>query len=116
MGLVNQVVFFILGCFLGAVGLAVILLAIKAFRIIETDRSKKRQTNNTDAGLLDTMADLNLIEFNLIEINARLNTIYSQLGSAKKRAGIIRQGPYAYDKTQTSEAWEKEMEDEKTGD
>ena len=99
-----------LGIFLGGVGLAVIYLAVKTHRILSADYQRKRQTNSTDAGLLDTMADLNLVEFNLIEINGRINTIYQQVELAKKRAGIIRQGPYAYSKTMTSDVL-KENED-----
>lgn len=47
---------------------------------------------------MDTLADLNNVEFNLIEINARINTIYQQVELAKRRQGEIRKGPYEYPK------------------
>lgn len=99
-----------LGIFLGVVGLAMVYLAVKVFRATEDARPNKRQTQSTDAGLLDTMADLNLVEFNLIEINGRINTIYQQVESAKKRAAIIRQGPYAYNKDQPSAEFMEDVE------
>ena len=42
------------------------------------------------------MADLNNVEFNLIEIQGRLDTIYRQVGLARERQGVIRRGPYEY--------------------
>ena len=90
--------FLSVGVFLGVVGMAMVFLAVRIFRIDQDERSRKRQTQSTDAGLLDMMADINSVEFNLEEIYGRLNTIARQVEIARGRAGIIRRGPYAYPK------------------
>jgi hypothetical protein len=64
---------------------------------------RKRHTNSTDAGIMDIMAQLTRIDVNLAEMEARIRTSRILADSAWKRAGIVRQGPYAYDKETPSE-------------
>jgi len=99
----EKITILLIGILLGSSGTVVAYVIHRAFRIIEAEQERKKQSQNTDAGLLDTMADLNLVEFNLVEIRGRLETIYRQVELAKGRTGIIRQGPYAYPKDKTSE-------------
>jgi len=62
--------------------------------------SRKRHTNATENGLLDVMAQLNHIEFNLAEEDARNHTSRKLIEDARRRIGEIRKGPYSYDKDQ----------------
>lgn len=65
--------------------------------------ARKRHTNSTDAGILDVMAELTRIDVNLAEMEARVATSRLLAEAARKRAGIVRQGPYAYDQNMKSE-------------
>ena len=89
---------FAVGFIFGCLGLVSVYLIVKAVQIIQAEQARRKQTTNTEAGILDAMADLTNVEFNLIEINERINTIYQQVELAKRRQGIIRRGPYDYPK------------------
>lgn len=72
----------------------------RRFQEMGDEMGRKRHTNSTDAGLLDVMAQLTRIEFNLAEEEARHQTSRRLIEDARRRIGEIRQGPYSYDKDQ----------------
>ena len=88
----------LVGIFLGVFGFGFLYLVMRMVQVFRGEQSRRRQTQATEAGLLDTMADLNHMEFNLIEIQGRLDTIYRQVALARERQGVIRRGPYEYPK------------------
>lgn len=87
-----------LGILLGVIGSCAAYLAVKAYQVVSQEQSRKRQTQSTDAGILDTQADLNNLRLNLEEMIARAETCLYQVERAAGRQRIIRRGPYAYPK------------------
>lgn len=63
---------------------------------LECSLARKRHTNATDAGILDSISQLNAIEFNLAESLARYETSVRLVQEARRRMGVVRKGPYAY--------------------
>lgn len=72
----------------------------KRVQEVGEELGRKRHTNATDAGLLDVIAQINHIEFNLAEEAARNETSRRLIEDARRRIGEIRKGPYSYDKDQ----------------
>ena len=68
-------------------------------RLVELEEAlaRKRHTNRTDAGILDALADLVQVEFNLAEMEARGSTSLRVIRDARARLGVVREGPYAYE-------------------
>ena len=92
-----------LGVVLGALT-AVLVVRLKGYfttlmgkvEELEGALARKRHTNATDAGLLDMLAEMDHLHFNLDEMDARIQTNMRLVERCQERARQVRQGPYGY--------------------
>ena len=70
----------------------------KVEKEIQRIKKNKRQTQNTDAALLDAMATIIDLEFNNDEMEARVKTNKMKIEKAREILGVARKGPYEYPK------------------